>query len=131
MTIPNDAPCPCGTPARFEDCCAPLLSGAAFPQTAEALMRSRYTAFVIGDDAYLALSWHSATRPADPSAPQGIDWRRLRIRDTVAGGPDDETGEVEFVAHFRTADGARDFVHERSRFARENTRWVYVDGELF
>ncbi|GAA4117926.1 YchJ family protein [Enteractinococcus coprophilus] len=131
MTVHQDAPCPCGTTARFKDCCAPLLNGAAFPKTAEALMRSRYTAFVIGDDAYLAASWHSATRPADPSAPQGIDWRRLRIRDTVAGGPDDETGEVEFVAHFRTVDGARDFLHERSRFARENDRWVYVDGELF
>ena len=94
-------------------------------------MRSRYTAFVVGDDAYLAASWHSATRPDDASAPPGIDWRRLRIHDTVAGGPTDETGQVEFVAHFRAADGTRDFLHERSRFAREAGRWVYVDGELF
>ncbi|HJF14047.1 MAG TPA: SEC-C domain-containing protein [Enteractinococcus helveticum] len=131
MTISQDDPCPCGTERLFQHCCQPLLTGAAAPETAEALMRSRYTAFVVGDDAYLAASWHSATRPEDPSAPTGIDWRRLRIRDTVAGGPTDQTGEVEFVAHFRSAQGTRDFLHERSRFAREAGRWVYVDGELF
>ena len=123
--------CPCGTGQEFQHCCGPVLAGTADPETAEALMRSRYTAFVLGDDAYLAASWHSTTRPADASAPTGIQWRRLRIRDTVGGGPDDETGEVEFVAHFRTADGSRDFLHERSSFAREKGRWVYVDGELF
>ncbi|WP_310170940.1 YchJ family protein [Enteractinococcus fodinae] len=123
--------CPCGTGQEFQNCCGPVLAGTAEPATAEDLMRSRYSAFVLGDDAYLAASWHSTTRPADASAPTGIQWRRLRIRDTVGGGPDDATGEVEFIAHFRTADGSRDFLHERSRFARENGRWVYVDGELF
>lgn len=94
-------------------------------------MRTRYTAFVMHDDAYLAESWDPATRPSEVSARSGVQWRRLRIRDTVDGGPDDATGEVEFIAHFRTPDGARDFVHERSRFARQDGRWVYVDGELF
>lgn len=94
-------------------------------------MRSRYTAFALNDAAYLAASWHSSTRPADATAPTGIEWRRLRIRDTYLGGPDDATGEVEFVAHFRTPDGTRDLLHERSRFERENGRWVYVAGELF
>lgn len=123
--------CPCGTGQKYSDCCGPVISGATEPETAETLMRSRYTAFVLGDDAYLASSWHSTTRPVDASAPTGVQWRRLRIRNTAGGGPADDTGEVEFVAHFRTADGARDFLHERSRFARENGRWVYVDGELF
>ena len=131
MTRQPDALCPCGTGAQFKDCCEPLLNGTAAPETAEALMRSRYTAFVVGDDAYLAASWHSTTRPVDASAPSGIDWRRLRIRHTTGGGVDDATGEVEFIAHFRNADGTRDFLHERSRFIRENGRWVYVDGELF
>lgn len=131
MTKPEQQECPCGTGRSLEQCCGPALAGTALSQTAEALMRSRYTAFVLADDTYLAETWHSATRPADPSAPMGIDWRRLRIRDTRDGGPQDETGEVEFIAHFRTADGTRDFLHERSSFARENGRWVYVDGELF
>lgn len=123
--------CPCGTDLRFEYCCQPILSGRAAPDTAVALMRSRYTAFVLDDAEYLAHSWHSSTRPSEVTAPAGVEWRRLRVRDTFLGGPDDPTGEVEFVAHFRTPEGVRDFMHERSRFARENGRWVYVDGELF
>ena len=123
--------CPCGTDLPLDQCCGPALAGTVTPQTAEALMRSRYTVFVLADDNYLAASWHTTTRPTDPSAPSGIEWRRLRIRDTLDGGPNDETGEVEFIAHFRTREGTRDFLHERSTFARQNGRWVYVDGELF
>lgn len=122
--------CPCGTGQTLRQCCGPALSGEQSPVTAEALMRSRYTAFVLGDTTYLAASWHSQTRPADASAPAGIDWRRLRIRNTQDGGADDETGIVEFMAHFRTAEGQRDVLHERSSFAREHGRWVYVSGDI-
>ena len=122
--------CPCGTSKDYAECCGPVLAGQRAASTAEALMRSRYTAFVRGNDAYLAASWHSQTRPDDASAPTGINWRRLRIRDTQGGGPDDETGVVEFIAHFRTADGSRDFLHERSEFVRENGHWVYVSGDI-
>ncbi|NWN88298.1 MAG: hypothetical protein HLX51_07120 [Micrococcaceae bacterium] len=122
--------CPCGTAETYQQCCGPYLTGDALPPTAEALMRSRYTAFVVQDSAYLAESWHSETRPDDVSAPTGVEWRRLRIRQTIAGGPSDDTGIVEFVAHFRTADVARDFLHERSKFARERGRWVYVSGDI-
>lgn len=123
-------PCPCGTTEDYALCCGPLLAGEQTASTAEALMRSRYTAFVVGNETYLAASWHSQTRPDDASAPVGVEWRRLRIRDTQAGGPDDATGVVEFIAHFRTADGQRDFLHERSEFARENGCWVYVSGDI-
>lgn len=93
-------------------------------------MRSRYTAFVVADDAYLYNSWHRQTRPDDAAAPRGIAWRRLRIRETQDGGRTDETGTVEFIAHFRTADGSRDFLHERSEFVRDNGRWVYHSGVI-
>ena len=126
-----DQQCACGTGSPLSQCCQPILAGARVPNTALELMRSRYTAFVLNDAAYLAASWHPSTRPADVTVPAGIEWRRLRIRDTQLGGPDDVTGEVEFVAHFRTQDGTRDFLHERSRFERHDGRWVYVDGELF
>lgn len=126
-----EQPCPCGTGETLRQCCGPFLSGTATPSTAEALMRSRYTAFVLDDSEYVAASWHSATRPTQAIAPSGITWRRLRIRQTQDGGPDDATGVVEFVAHFRSADGTRDFLHERSRFARENGNWVYVEGDIF
>lgn len=131
MTKPQNESCPCGSGQDFGQCCGPLLAGTKNAQTAVELMRSRYTAFVLADDGYLAASWHSKTRPVDSAAPSNIVWRRLRIRDVVAGGVADTTGEVEFVAHFRAADGTRDFLHERSRFVREQGRWVYVDGKLF
>lgn len=132
MAVPTaQRDCPCGTGETLRQCCGPFLAGAATPSTAEALMRSRYTAFVLADTAYVAASWHSATRPADATAPTGIEWRRLRILQTEAGGPSDDTGVVEFVAHFRTADGSRDFLHERSKFAREHGHWVYVEGDIF
>lgn len=131
MANSNDQDCPCGSGDPLAQCCGPYLASTAFPSTAEDLMRSRYTAFVLADHAYVASSWDSTTRPDDASAPSGIDWRRLRIRNVVAGGVDDATGEVEFMAYYRTAQGNRDVLHERSRFRRENGRWVYFAGELF
>lgn len=123
--------CPCGTGETYAQCCGPALSGQWPAETAEALMRSRYTAFVLADDAYLYNTWHWRTRPADASAPSDVEWRRLRIRDTQDGGPADKTGTVEFIAHFRTANGSRDFLHERAEFVRDNGRWVYVSGAIF
>ncbi len=125
MTDPP--PCPCGSGRAFAACCDPLHAGAAAP-TAERLMRSRFSAFARGDAAYLLASWHPSTRPASLDLDDGTVWRRLQIVDTVAGGVDDETGVVEFRASFRTTEGAG-LLHERSRFARVDRRWVYVDGD--
>ena len=93
-------------------------------------MRSRFSAFVRGLDAYLLASWHPETRPPELELGDGVVWRRLQIVDTVGGGEDDATGIVEFRASFREADGVAGLVHERSRFARVDGRWVYVDGEI-
>lgn len=98
--------------------------------TAESLMRSRFEAFARGDVAHLLASWHPSTRPAQLDLDDDVQWRRLQIVDTVAGGPDDTEGVVEFRASYRTRDGAG-VLHERSRFTRVDGRWVYVDGELF
>ena len=118
--------CPCGLPESFDACCGRYLGpdGAA-PPTAEALMRSRYTAFVRGDVEHLLRSWHPI-RPArharvDPS----VRWRGLEVLDRVGGGLFDVEGVVEFRAHHR--DGVQ---HERSRFSREAGRWVYLDGTV-
>ncbi len=124
--------CPCGSGDEYSGCCEPLHLGAPAP-TAEALMRSRFTAFALrstspGLDGYLLSSWHPDTRPANLDLDDGTTWRRLQIVDTVAGGPDDESGVVEFRASFRTADGTAGVLHERSRFERIDGRWAYLDG---
>lgn len=92
-------------------------------------MRSRYSAFTVGDRAYLLATWHPSTRPAGLDLDDDVEWRRLTVLDTSAGGPWDETGTVEFVAAYRTAAG-RGRLHERSRFVREGGRWSYVDGDV-
>jgi SEC-C motif-containing protein len=97
-------------------------------------MRSRYSAFALGAveprlDAYLLSSWHPSTRPESVDVDDGTTWRRLQIVDTVAGGPDDDTGIVEFRASFRDAEGAPGLMQERSTFTRLEGRWVYLEGE--
>ena len=117
--------CPCGTGETYEACCGRLHEGTGVAATAEALMRSRYSAFAKGDAGYLHKTWDRATRPASVELDGGISWRFLEIVETVAGGPLDPVGIVEFRAHYRSPSGHGER-HERSRFARQNGRWVYV-----
>lgn len=92
-------------------------------------MRSRYTAFVLHDAPYLRSSWHPSTRPDELDFDDDLDWRRLVIVDRVGGGPFDREGVVEFEAYFRQ-DGERGSLRERSRFVREDRRWLYLDGQV-
>ncbi len=123
-----DVRCPCGSGATYGGCCGPLHAGRA-AASAEALMRSRFSAFALRLPAYLLDTWHPGARPPSVNLDEAIQWRRLQIVDTVAGGPDDETGTVEFRASYRSAEGAG-MLHERSRFARVDGAWRYVDGDL-
>lgn len=121
--------CACGSGQDRAACCGPYLDGTASAPTAEALMRSRYAAFVEGREDYLLATWAAATRPASMELAPEQRWLGLAIRATEAGGPDDETGWVEFIARSRVrGQGVR--LHERSRFRREDGRWVYVNGEF-
>lgn len=122
-------PCPCGSGQDLDACCGPFLDGAVAP-TAEALMRSRYSAFARGDEDHLFRTWHPRTRPPGPYTAADITWTGLRVLSTSAGDEGDATGEVEFVASWSRDDGATGRVHERSRFARRAGRWFYLDGEL-
>ncbi len=92
-------------------------------------MRSRYSAFVLGFDAYLLASWHPSTRPDDLVLDDGPTWRRLQIVDTVDGGAEHAEGVVEFRASYRTPTGTA-LLHERSRFVREDGRWYYLAGDV-
>ena len=122
-----ESACPCGSGRDYAACCGPIHAGEPAP-TAEALMRSRFSAFALGDTAYLLHSWHPSTRPVDLEPDPDVVWRRLQLVDTVAGAPDDAEGIVEFRASYRGSDGAG-VLHERSRFVRVEGRWVYLDGE--
>jgi SEC-C motif-containing protein len=125
----EDKVCPCRRGEPFGDCCGAVLAGERAAATAEALMRSRYTAFAVGDTDYLLRSWHSRTRPARLELDPGQRWRFLEIVRTECGGPFDDTGTVEFIANYR-ADGERGSLHEVSRFVREDGAWVYLDGVI-
>jgi SEC-C motif-containing protein len=123
------SPCPCGRRTRYTHCCGPLHDGGVAP-TAEALMRSRYSAYVMKREDYLLATWHPSTRPASLNlaaqlpAPTwlGLDVKRHR--------EDGEQAVVEFVARLRYGGGKAQRMHEISRFVREHGRWYYVDGQF-
>lgn len=91
-------------------------------------MRSRYTAFAVGNLPYLLRSWHLDTRPATLELDPATQWRRLDIVRTVRGGPLDTEGAVDFRAFYRQ-DGAAGVLQETSRFVRQDGRWVYLDAQ--
>ncbi|MGY0501265.1 YchJ family protein [Nocardia sp. FBN12] len=119
--------CPCRRGEPFDACCGPFLAGEKAAPTAETLMRSRYTAYVVGDVDYLLRSWHPSTRPAELELDRGQRWLFLEIVGTQRGGPFDDNGTVEFIAHYKV-DGVRDAMHELSTFVRVDGAWVYLDG---
>jgi SEC-C motif domain protein len=125
--------CPCGRldargrPLPLARCCGPYLDGAPAPD-AEPLMRSRYSAYVLGRADYLRATWHPDTRPASVELEPGVKWLALDVREHR---PQDDThAQVEFVARYRVA-GRAVRLHERSRFTREaDGRWYYLDGDV-
>ncbi|KQV89752.1 hypothetical protein ASC91_12220 [Pelomonas sp. Root1237] len=126
-------PCPCGRRAAYAHCCGALHKAFEAGQgltaaTPEALMRSRYSAFVLDLRDYLLASWHASTRPAELEAPEpGLKWLGLDVK--RAAMPDADHGSVEFVARSKLG-GRAHRLHEVSRFVRENGEWFYLDGEL-
>lgn len=136
MTIP----CHCGRnsanppkpaklqPLAFSACCGPYLNENLPAPDAEALMRSRYSAFVLARADYLLATWHASTRPATLDFAPGAKWLGLEVRSHRV--LDADHAEVEFVARCREA-GRASRLHERSRFVRESGRWWYVEGDQF
>ncbi|MFJ7179006.1 YchJ family protein [Streptomyces massasporeus] len=117
--------CACGLPQAYEACCGRFHSGGSAAPTAEALMRSRYCAFMKGDVAYLLRTWHPRTRPGRLDLDPGMRWTGLEILRTSDGSAFHATGTVEFRASYRGGS-----LHELSRFERVDGAWVYVDGEF-
>jgi SEC-C motif domain protein len=116
--------CPCGLGDDYAACCGRFHAGAPAP-TAEALMRSRYSAFAVGDPGYLARTWHPAGRPETLALDPAIRWTRLAVLETQDGGLFDSAGTVRFRAVY-VQDGKRGVLAENSRFVREDGRWTYL-----
>jgi len=122
---PPGQACPCGGGA-FDQCCGPFIGGQAIAPTAAQLMRSRYSAYVLENDAYLRATWHASTRPTEPMAEPGLTWLGLEVR---AAREEGAQATVEFVARCKRG-GRAQRMQETSQFVREDGRWFYVDGRF-
>ena len=121
--------CPCDEQRLYARCCEPFHLGAAAP-TAEVLMRSRYSAYVLRLEPYLLASWHASARPASldlAAETPPPKWLGLKVLRHESHG---DAAVVEFVAKFKLGGGSAQRLHEVSRFVREDARWFYVDGDL-
>ncbi|HEY8587663.1 MAG TPA: YchJ family metal-binding protein [Rhodanobacter sp.] len=130
-SIDTLTPCPCGNSSGYAECCGPLHDGTTSANSAEELMRSRYSAYVLKREDYLLASWHADTRPATlrlAAQQPAPTWLGLEVRHQQM--IDADHASVEFVARYRLGGGRAQRQHETSRFVREHGRWYYLDGEL-
>jgi len=126
--MPKFSSCPCGSPLSFENCCLPFLEGHSYPDTAEKLMRSRYSAFVSEDESYLLNTWFSKTRPASIDFEQNTKWLGLKIIKTEKGLIDDNAGSVHFIARYKIA-GKAFRIDEDSLFEKIKNKWLYLGSK--
>ena len=118
---------PRGSGKSFDACCAPYLEGAVIAPTAEALMRSRYCAYSLKDEAYLRATWDERTLPSEQLVHgDPTQWLGLEVKQHKADG---DNATVEFVARYKIG-GRAHRLHEVSRFVRYDGRWFYVDGSF-
>lgn len=124
--------CPCGSTLPFEGCCGSIITEKRKAQTAEELMRSRYTAFTLGDVEYLMKSWHPQTRNLSEKREiqnwaKSVRWIKLEIINTAGGQQGDMAGTVTFIAYYREK-GKLKTIKEKSSFTIVDGYWVYVSG---
>jgi SEC-C motif-containing protein len=119
--------CPCGSVFPYTDCCGMLIRGSTVADTAEDLMRSRYTAYTLKDWDYITQTTLPEERKNLPDLSdvnQGVQWKKLEVYGASKGGSTDQEGEVSFVATF-TKDGKEEVLQETSVFLKEEGRWYY------
>lgn len=120
----NTVFCPCGSGNPYRHCCEPLHHGEA-AQSAEALMRSRYSAFVLLLNDYLLNSWHPLTRPNHIELDNQTQWKRLEI---IESNNNSKEGLVHFKAYYQEQDQWL-LLEETSKFLFENNHWFYHSGD--
>jgi SEC-C motif-containing protein len=124
--------CPCDSQRSLENCCLPIIQGKKTAQTAEELLRARYTAFTRGDVDFIISTHHSRTRHEVKKEEiedwsKNSEWLGLKIAQVEAGASKDPKGTIIFSAQFRTGEKIEDHV-EKSVFEKENGEWKFVDG---
>lgn len=122
--------CYCGSDKEYADCCEIAHNDISAVKTAEQLMRSRYTAFVMGNGNYLMRSHHSSTRPSKDKNnivnwAKSVNWIRLEVMERSKGGAKDSEGTVTFNAYF-FENGKVEVIHEKSAFVKEKEHWMYL-----
>jgi SEC-C motif-containing protein len=131
--------CPCQSGLSYSQCCGRFLEGSnpdshPTPETAELLMRSRYTAYVLGNSTYLLDTWHPQYRPEAIELEKSLQhsqqkWIGLNIKHTVRGLPQDNTGEVYFIARYKI-NGKAARLEEHSQFLKIHKQWFYTTGQF-
>lgn len=133
MTSKTKDECPCGTHFPYTDCCGPLIRGTYPADTAEDLMRSRYTAYAKKEWYYLIQTTHPDEKTATikngfDEWRDNVEWQKLEILDSKMGGAQDTEGEVTFQATYLKS-GVPQLHHERSKFTKENGKWYYRENQ--
>ncbi|NOX99103.1 MAG: SecC motif-containing protein [Verrucomicrobia bacterium] len=131
--VREESLCPCKSRLSYAECCLPFHHGKTKPETAEQLMRSRYSAYFFRKVDYLVETTHPRTRQGDlgeelEKTIDQVNWKFLTILSSSKGGKDDKTGKVEFVADYYV-EGEAFELHENSRFRRHKGAWKYLDGK--
>ena len=126
--------CYCGSGAAYSDCCEPVINGVQSAETAEQLMRARYSAYVVARMDFIFETTHPDQRQGYDHAgtkqwAESSEWLGLEIVGTTKGGQEDEGGEVEFIARFREKDVLREH-HENAQFKKVSGRWYFSDGAM-
>jgi SEC-C motif-containing protein len=131
--VESTAPCPCTSGRTYGECCEPFINKKSYPPTAEALMRSRYSAYAVGNVDYVMETddpnnGGEFDRASADTWSSKSEWTGLEVVEIIKGGANDTTGIVEFIARFKI--GGKEMSHkERSNFRKVEGKWCYVDGE--
>jgi SEC-C motif-containing protein len=122
--------CLCESGSEYAECCGLFHTGEKKPATAEVLMRSRYTAYVMHNASYLQETWDTTVRPElIDFSKEKVEWQRLEIVNIKKGEAKDTKGVVEFKAYY-LQDGEEYVMNEISQFIQRTNGWFYLDGRV-
>lgn len=125
-------PCPCTSGESYENCCEPFITGKSWAPTAEKLMRSRYTAYTLGDIDYIQKTYLDEEDDFDYEGTEdwatSSFWEGITIKETELGGENDDEGTVDFIAYYTDRNGKSCYHQEKSLFVKQDGKWMFKEG---